>query len=252
MEISSYPHGAFCFPELNTRDVEAAKRFYGPVLGWTTFDVPSAAGSYSLARANGKDVAGIHLASGAAPGWLHYVCVDSADRVAARAAELGGTVEAAPFDVHGVGRMAMIQDPAEARFALWEAKGMIGAQLADEPGAPCWYELVTHELERVTRFYEALFGWTAASKAIPSVGDYTVARIGEQQVAGLMSIRKEWGEVTAHWQAYFVVPDCGATVAQARTLGADVYAGPSTVQGFGRFAVLGDPQGAGFSVVELI
>lgn len=68
MEISSYPSGAFCFPELNTRDVEAAKRFYGPVLGWTTFDVPSAAGSYSLARVNGKDVAGIHLASGSAPG----------------------------------------------------------------------------------------------------------------------------------------------------------------------------------------
>jgi uncharacterized protein len=144
MEIASYPAGAFCFPELNTRDVDAAKRFYTALLGWTAFDVPGAQGSYSLARADGKDVAGIHLTSRGGASWLHYVSVASADRVAARAAELGGTVEVAPFDVHGVGRMAMIQDPAEARFGLWEAKGMIGARLADAPGAPGWYELVTH------------------------------------------------------------------------------------------------------------
>src|SRR5262245_19355930 len=201
MEIKSYPVGTFCFPELNTRDVEAAKRFYGAVLGWTAFDVPSAQGSYTLARVNGKDVAGIHLSSRDRPSWLHYVAVESADRFAARAAELGGTVEVAPFDVPGVGRMAMIRDPAEACFALWQATGMIGARLADEPGAPAWYELVTHDIERATRYYEALFGWTAPEKNIAEVGPYSVARIGERQVGGLMSIRKEWGEgVAAQWQ----------------------------------------------------
>ena len=251
MEITSYESGFFCFPELNTHGVEAAKRFYQAVLGWTTFDVPGAQGSYSLARANGKDVAGIHLSTRGEPSWLHYVSVESTDRAAARATELGGTVEVAPFDVHGVGRMAMIQDPAEARFALWQATGMIGARLADEPGAPAWYELITHRLELATRFYEALFGWSAPEKSLPEVGPYSVARIGERQVAGLMSIRKEWGDgVIARWQVYFAVADCARSVATARTLGADVYTGPNLVKGFGRFAVMADPEGAVFCVVE--
>jgi uncharacterized protein len=118
MEIEFYASRAFGFPELNTNDVAAAKRSYGAVLGWTAFDVPSAHGSYALARADGKDVAGIHLSSRGDPSRLHYVAVESADRVAARAKELGGRVEAPPFDAPGVGRMAMIGHPADARFAV--------------------------------------------------------------------------------------------------------------------------------------
>ena len=45
MEIESYASGAFCFAELNTNNVAAAKRFYGAVLGWTALDVPSAQGA---------------------------------------------------------------------------------------------------------------------------------------------------------------------------------------------------------------
>ena len=60
MELTSHPAGTFCFPELNTRDMDGAKRFYARLLDWTWFDVPSAAGGYSLIRVEGKDVAGLH------------------------------------------------------------------------------------------------------------------------------------------------------------------------------------------------
>jgi len=180
MEITAHAPGTFCFPELKTRDIAGSQRFYGQLLGWTTFDVPSAEGSYSLARVDGHDVAGMHLSSRGEPAWLCYVAVESADRTAGRAAELGGTVHVAPFDVHGVGRMAMIEDPAQATFAVWEARGMVGARLADQPGAPCWYELVTHELPLASRFYVGLFEWTTVEKTIGGVGPYTVARVGGQ------------------------------------------------------------------------
>jgi len=52
-----------------------------------------------------------------------YLSVGEADRVAARAVELGGKVLAPPFDVAGVGRMAFLEDPTQARFALWERAG---------------------------------------------------------------------------------------------------------------------------------
>ncbi len=251
MEITSHVPGTFCFPELNTSDMDGAKRFYSELLGWTVFEIPSSEGSYALARVDGRDVAGIHRSSRGEPSWLCYVAVDSSDRVSARATELGGTHLVAPFDVPGVGRMAMIQDPAEAVFGLWEARGMIGARLADQPGAPCWYELVTHDLPLASRFYTGLFAWKMAEKTIPTVGPYTVARIGEPPVAGLMSIRKEWGEWAARWQVYFSVGDCACSVKDAVSLGGRVITGPNLVPETGTFAVLADPLEAVFVAFEL-
>lgn len=250
MEISSHAPGRFCFPELSTNDVAGAKAFYGQLLGWTTFDVPSAQGSYALARVGGRDVAGIHLSTRGEPRWLPYVSVLSAEVTAARAAELGGTVRVPPFDVPGVGRMAMIEDPARAEVALWEPRGMIGSQLEDVPGAPCWYELLTHDLARATRFYSDLFGWTITEKDIPTVGPYSVARMDDRSVAGLMTIRKEWGEVAPVWNVYFCVEDCAATARRARELGGCVVVEPRRVPGTGVFALLTDPRGAGFDVFE--
>lgn len=250
MEIRSHAPGTFCFPELNTSDMDGAKRFYGELLGWTAFDVPSAAGGYSLMQVDGKDVAGLHRSGRGEPSWLCYVAVDSTDRVAARAVELGGTQVVAPFDVPGVGRMAMIEDPARATFALWEARGMIGARLGDQCGAPCWYELLTHDLAAAGRFYSGLFGWSALEKTIETVGPYTTLGNGDQSAAGMMSIRKEWGEVAPRWQVYFAVDDCELAARQSAALKGRVIAGPIDVPGVGQFAVLADPSDAVFVVFE--
>jgi predicted enzyme related to lactoylglutathione lyase len=250
VELTSHPAGTFCFPELNTRDMDGAKRFYGRLLGWTWFDVPSAAGTYSLLRIEGKDIAGLHRSDRGEPSWLCYVSVGSADGSAARAVELGGTLLAPPFDVPGVGRMGLVEDPTQARFALWEPRGMIGTTLEDQAGAPCWYELITHDLPRATRFYTDLFGWNAVERTIDGVGPYTVARIGELSVAGLMSIRSEWGAVSPRWQVYFSVEDCGRTAREAAALKGRVIAGPIEVPEIGQFAILADTSDAVFAVFQ--
>jgi hypothetical protein len=38
VDVTTYSPRGLCFPELNTHDVELAKRFYGPLLGWDFFD----------------------------------------------------------------------------------------------------------------------------------------------------------------------------------------------------------------------
>jgi predicted enzyme related to lactoylglutathione lyase len=249
VELSSHPAGTFCFPELNTRDLDGAKRFYGPLLGGDWFDVPSAAGTYSLLRIGDGVVAGLHRSERGAATWVCYVSVDSADRVADRAAELGGRVLAPPFDVVGVGRMAFVEDPAHAPFALWEARGMIGSTLEDHPG-PCWYELATHDVARATRFYTDLLGWAAVERSVDGVGPYTVARIGQLSVAGLVSIPRERGAVSARWQVYFSVGDCDRAARQASGLKGRVVTGPTGVPEIGRFAVLADASDAVFGVFQ--
>jgi predicted enzyme related to lactoylglutathione lyase len=53
-----------------------------------------------------------------------------------------------------------------------------------------------------------------------------------------------------HWQIYFQVDDCDAATAKAKQLGANVFAGPMTIEHVGRMTILADPQGAVFSLFQ--
>jgi len=246
MDVTAHPAGTFCFAELSTADMEAAARFYESLLGWTTFDVPTAGGNYALFRRNGKDVAGLNRSTQGRHAWLHYVSVESTDQTASRALEAGATIRAQPFDVPGIGRMAMLTDPAGAEVALWEPRGYAGAQLVDAIGAMTWHELVVRDVEAAGRFYTALFGWTTTlSKVVP--GGYTLFMQGERQVGGLIRIGPDWGPVPPHWQVYFAVEDCAEVAARVETLGGCVHYGPQDIADIGRLVVLGDASGATFA-----
>ncbi|MCU0313376.1 MAG: hypothetical protein MUC84_04860, partial [Solirubrobacteraceae bacterium] len=68
---------------------------------------------------------------------------------------------------------------------------------------------------------------------------------------GMLRMTEEWPpEVPAHWMVYVAVEDCDAACAQARELGGTVSVEPHDIP-VGRFAVLGDPQGAFFSVIAM-
>ena len=57
-------------------------------------------------------------------------------------------------------------------------------------------------------------------------------------------------EVPSYWMAYFAVPDSDTAVAKASGSGAGVIVPPTDIPA-GRFAVLSDPQGAMFGVIQL-
>ena len=62
-EITKAAAGTFCWIELGTTDVAAAKKFYGGLFGWTLTDVPMGAMPYSLAALGDKQVAGLTVLS---------------------------------------------------------------------------------------------------------------------------------------------------------------------------------------------
>src|SRR5947208_5384192 len=98
--------------------------------------------------------------AGVPPAWNSYVTVTNVDETAAKAGELGSTVHAPPFDVMDAGRMAVIQDPQGAFFMLWQPNETRGAELVNEPGALCWNELASPDMDASAAFYRELFGWT--------------------------------------------------------------------------------------------
>ena len=57
-------------------------------------------------------------------------------------------------------------------------------------------------------------------------------------------------EVPDYWGVYFAVADIEATVAKLKKLGGSVHVGPMAIEP-GTFAMVADPQGAMFNVMQL-
>jgi hypothetical protein len=248
--VSSHEPGRFCWVELATTDQAAAKTFYGSLFGWEPRDQPMGPGEvYTLLEKEGRDAAAAYTLrpdqKGVPPHWQVYVAVGSADTAAARAKELGATVLAPPFDVMDSGRMAVLQDPTGAVFAVWEARRHRGLAVVDEPGAFCWAELLTRDTSKAAAFYQALFGWGAGGEA-----RYIEWKHGDRSIGGLMEIQKDWGGVPPHWLVYFQVESVDRSVEKAKTLGATLTMGPQDIPDVGRFAMLHDPQSAAFYVFQ--
>ena len=115
----------FVHVELNTTDVDKAKKFYGQLFDWKLEDVPTGATSaYTLIKIGEGTIGGImkHPVPGAPSSWLAYVAVDDIKAATAKAKSLGATVMQDVMEVMGMGWMSVLIDPTGAAIALWQAK----------------------------------------------------------------------------------------------------------------------------------
>jgi predicted enzyme related to lactoylglutathione lyase len=257
-EYKEHKPGTFCWVDLATTDPEGAKKFYAEVFGWSATDEPAGPDMvYSRLSYDGRSVGALYkmspemLEQNIPPHWMSYVSVENVDETASRAKELDGTAQMEPSDVFDAGRMAVIQDPTGAPFAVWQPKAHHGAELRDAPGSLCWNELLTNDVDKSGAFYTRLFGWKADTRKFGGI-EYTSFMVDEQSAAGgLMQITPEMGEgIPPNWFIYFSVDDCDATVQKVRDMGGKVHKEPMTMEDVGRFAIIEDQQGAVCGVIK--
>ena len=256
--IDKHPAGTFSWVEIGTTDATRAKAFYQGLFAWECTDSPmDGGGSYTILTKNGKQVGGLYglgpeqRQRGVPSHWLSYVAVESADAALQKATTLGGKLLCGPCDVMEHGRMAVLEDPTGACFAVWQPMKHVGSEIVNEPGAICWIELGTRDTRRAGQFYRDLFGWSAQTQDLGGT-PYTMFQSGTQATAGMWTLPTEMAGVPPHWLPYFAVADCEQAAARAHDLGGTVIAPPSDVPGIGRFAVLQDPTGAVFAVIKLL
>jgi len=238
--------------DLGSPDPKAAAAFYSELFGWEVTDLGEAAGGYQMAEIGGLPVAGIgtQMNEGVPPYWTTYIATDDAEATAARVQAAGGQVLAEPFDVLGAGRMAVFADPSGAPFSAWQAGAHAGSGYVDRAGSMSWHELYTREPGTAMTFYGLVFGWEAAAE---DMGDftYTLWKLGTTTIGGMMVMDENFpAEVPPHWLVYFAVDDCDASVAQIQELGGSVIMPAMNVPP-GRFAIVSDPDGAMFAVIQL-
>lgn len=251
-------HGRFIWYELITPDMAGAKRFYGDLVGWTAQDLPpmGEAEPYAIFSAGGNGVAGMMnlgapmKAEGMPPNWTGYICVDDCDAAAAKVKALGGSVKREPLDIPGIGRFAIVADPAGAVFAIMKPIPPEGGRPEVPPGTlghTSWHELFGGSPEASLAFYGEMFGWTAGEAFdMGPMGTYQLFSNQDGSVGGLM--KKPDQAPAPYWNYYFKVGDIEAAAERAKAGGAQILMGPMEVPG-GDWVFQGvDPQGALFSV----
>jgi len=255
--IDFHRPGSFCWIELATLDQSAAKSFYSALFGWTPFDMPISPGEvYTIFRLEDRDAAAAYTmrpeqrTQGIPPNWMLYISVASADGAVKRATEAGGAVCMDAFDVGDSGRMAVLQDPTGAAFAVWQPKNHQGIGIAHVDGTLCWADLSTPDPQRASKFYGDLFGWQMILEEEDPEHDYLHIKNGEHFIGGIPPAKFHSPNAPAHWLAYILTSNCDGTADKAKQLGGQLYLPPTTVENVGRMAVVADLQGAVFALFQ--
>jgi len=112
-----------------------------------------------------------------------------------------------------------------------------------------WYELCTTDPIAAADFYARVVGWTIRPSGLPGV-DYSLACLGDRQVAGIMTLPQEQMPPRPVWFGYIAVDDVDAKAKEIESAGGGIHKAPQDIPSVGRFAVVYDPQGAVFMLFK--
>ena len=252
--IQKHPNYTFAWIELSSSDMVQARQFYSHLFGWQALEIPLPFGGYyTMFQQDGLNVAGggplqdDQLEAGIPSYWLCYLNVEEIEVAAERIGSVGGAVVMPPMQVMEEGWLALIQEPTGAMLGLWQAKNHIGVQVMNRPNTLCWVELQTRDPEAAKTFLSKAFDWQSRTDQ----HGYTVFYTSQgEDIAGMIPISPEWGEMPPSWVAYIMVADIADTVQRATELGGQVLVAPMPMGEMGLFALLQDPTGATVYVAQ--
>jgi predicted enzyme related to lactoylglutathione lyase len=120
-----------------------------------------------------------------------------------------------------------------------------------DTGTICWRENATKDLAKATDFYSQMFGWTIEQSKVTPMA-YKEIHIDGKACGGMMAIDENWGPEPppSFWQSYVAVHNADATCEKITANGGTVKHGPFDAPGIGRMAMVMDPSGAHFAVIQ--
>lgn len=248
-------HGEFIWYELMTPDIEGAKAFYEPLLGWKIGEKSDMPGMdyRMIGLVDGGMVGGVlaldkQMADGGArPLWVGYIGVDDVDAAIQGIRDAGGQIHMGPQDIPA-GRLAMASDPQGAPFYVM--RGAVDevstVYSVDRIGRCSWNELSSPDQKAALDFYMGLFGWAnPESMPMGEMGDYRFLFVDDLRIGASVEQKNR----PAYWLHYFRVASIARAVETVNAGGGTVMMGPHEVPE-GDYIIIGtDPQGAQFALV---
>ncbi|GAA3438633.1 VOC family protein [Kutzneria kofuensis] len=233
--------GRPCWVSLDSTDPPASRDFYAALLGWR----------YTVDRRGGAlaHVGRDEVAAGIDPGrrheWRLHLAIRNPWIASERVRQHGGRVVRGPLE----GRTVIAEDPSGGVIAL--SAPMPDVTLAyGLPGCFEWADLNTRDGHLADKFFRGLFGYSQGQVGDGVDLDYTVWWLNGAAVLGRYRMDAEFpADTPPHWMVFFRVTDTDEAANCVRRLAGTVVVEPFD-SAYGRVAVLTDPQGATFSVIE--
>jgi uncharacterized protein len=247
--------GKVVFVELVTPDLAAAKQFYGGLFGWTFRDIRYGNTEYAAASVDGRAVAGlIHKNFSAGehhqPAWLTVIAVRDVDATRNLAVEHGAKVLFAPHSVPDRGREAVLADPQGAVFAVLTSTSGDPPDVLAAPGEWIWSSLISRDPDADAAFYQTLFDYEVFNLPGDEGAQHLLLATDNYARASANSWPASNPQVHPHWLNYVRVEDADETAKKAVALGGRILVEPRLDRHGGKIAVLADPSGAAFGVLE--
>lgn len=118
------------------------------------------------------------------------------------------------------------------------------------PGVPCWVETLQPDPKAALAFYRSLFGWDASGPGpMPEDGEYFVARLGGDDVAGIATL-PPGGIAEPAWATYVRVAALEESVRIVLSAGGRIIVAPLDARPAGRLAIVEAPGGGTFGLWE--
>jgi len=247
--------GKVIFAQLVTPDLAAAKQFYAGLFGWTFRDIQTGKAEKASAFLDDRPVAvliqkELSTAEHRQPAWLTFIAVHDVDATKTSAVQHGARVLFAPHDVPDRGREAVLADPQGAVFALLASSSGDPPDVLAAPGEWIWSSLITLDPDADAAFYQTLFAYEVFDLPAEQGAQHLLLATHNYARASANSLPTNKPNVHPHWLNYVRVEDADKSVAKAVALGGRILVEPRVDRHGGKVAVLADPAGAPFGLLE--
>jgi len=257
VEPDSQEHhpGKVIFVELVTPDLTAAKQFYAGVFGWTFRDIQTGETKYAEAYLGGRPVAGmIHkdVPKGAQrqPAWMGFFAVRDVDATKELALQHGAKLLFGPHGFPNRGREAVFSDPQGAVFAVLASSSGDPPDVLATPGEWIWSSLITSDPDADAAFYQSLFDFEVFDLPADAGTQHLMFASDNYARASANSLPASKPGMHPHWLHFVRVDDAVRMTAKVVALGGRVLVEPRPDRHGGMVAVVADPLGARFGLLE--
>ena len=254
-EQSMATPGNITWLNLMTTDPELANRYYQELFPWrvNAHEAPGI-GTITVYQLGDKSFGGpmaLDPKYKIPSHWITYFSVIDVEKACRETEENGGKVCYKPFDIPGMGKTAILNDPNGTPFHVLAPETPNGAQniVGSETGQICWLELMADDPRKTGAFYEKVLDWTIAEESPDPNIPYFVGKAGEVVVAGILERPKEMEPIN-NWLPYFLVKNLEESSEAGQKMAGKKIMGPNSIPNLGTFSLFTDPTGAYFYLFE--
>ena len=240
---------------LVTPDLAATKQFYGGLFGWTFQDINLGQSVYSQALLGGQAVAGfvgrpVPGSTSRQPAWLTMISTEDVAATETAAAQAGAKILFGPRDIPGLGQEAILTDKQGAVFGMLTSNSGDPADKLVPPGAWIWSVLFAPNPDVEAEFYQNLFHYDVFALPGRQDAEHLILATEDFARASVNPLPHSQINEQAYWLSFVRVADAVAAAARATDLGGRVLVQPRLDRHGSKIAVLADPSGAAFGVME--